>query len=197
MYELLVLALLMHWPLHAYLIARMTNNIIGPWEQISRGTLSALLTRLEQDGLIAAVDAAEVPFHTGHQTRAFSITAAGGRRFHNLMLDTTSNPGSYPKLFHIKALHLEFLPAEQQLALVDHYLDACAAIIGGKQDEAQAFAQDPIRQAHISGAMSETALSLMKLKTEQCRLEIAWAQGLRERILSRDAQAEAMSKAGT
>lgn len=43
MYELLVLSLLMHWPLHAYKIARIANNIIGPEEQISRGTLSSLL----------------------------------------------------------------------------------------------------------------------------------------------------------
>ena len=43
MYELLVLSLLMHWPLHAYKIARMANNIIGPEEQMSRGTLPSLL----------------------------------------------------------------------------------------------------------------------------------------------------------
>ncbi len=42
MYELLVLALLMHWPLHAYLIAEIANHILGPWERISRGTLSSL-----------------------------------------------------------------------------------------------------------------------------------------------------------
>lgn len=44
MYELLVLSLLMHFPLHAYLIAK----IISPWEKISRGTLSTLLSRLER-----------------------------------------------------------------------------------------------------------------------------------------------------
>src|SRR5205823_5557839 len=48
MYELLVLALLMHWPLYAYLIAEIANHILGPWERISRGTLSSLLTKLEQ-----------------------------------------------------------------------------------------------------------------------------------------------------
>ncbi len=35
MYELLVMALLMHWPLYAYLIAEIANHILGPWEQIS------------------------------------------------------------------------------------------------------------------------------------------------------------------
>ena len=52
MYELLVLSLLMHWPLHAYRIAKIGNEIIGPEEQISTGTLSSLLNRLMQAGLI-------------------------------------------------------------------------------------------------------------------------------------------------
>ncbi|HEX6554261.1 MAG TPA: hypothetical protein VF026_15955 [Ktedonobacteraceae bacterium] len=38
MYELLILSLLMHWPLHAYRIAKIGNEIIGPEEQVSTGT---------------------------------------------------------------------------------------------------------------------------------------------------------------
>jgi len=56
MYELLVLSLLMHWPLYAYLIADIANHILGPWERISRGTLSSLLTKLEQTGYITPAD---------------------------------------------------------------------------------------------------------------------------------------------
>ncbi len=82
MYELLVLALLMHWPLYAYLIADIANHILGPWERISRGTLSSLLTRLEQAGLIAPADPAQVPFPSDRPTRVFAITPAGRERFH-------------------------------------------------------------------------------------------------------------------
>src|ERR671916_439901 len=102
MYELLVLALLMHWPLHAYLIADIANNIIGPWEQISRGTLSSLLAKLERSGLIAEADAGQVPFSAARPARVFALTAAGRSRFRRLMLDTTTNIGTYPKLFRIK-----------------------------------------------------------------------------------------------
>ena len=75
MYELLVLALLMHWPLHAYLISEIANHILGPWEHISRGTLASLLTKLEQAGLIAPADPAREP-----QSQRRSSTVGGTER---------------------------------------------------------------------------------------------------------------------
>src|SRR5207237_514717 len=129
MYELLVLALLMHWPLHAYRIAKIANEIIGPEEQISTGTLSTLLGRLVQAGLIHPADPEITPFSADRPSRVFAITPAGRERFFELMLDTTSHPGTYRRLFHIKALHLEFLPLEDQFFLVEHYLHFCEAVI--------------------------------------------------------------------
>ena len=41
------------------------------------------------------------------------------------MMDTTSNQGTYQRLFRIKALHLEYVSQEDQLSLVDHYLSYC------------------------------------------------------------------------
>ena len=93
MYELLVLSLLMHWPLYAYLIAEIANHILGPWEHISRGTLSSLLTKLEQAGYIAPADPAQVPFSTDRPSRVFAITPAGRERFYQIMMDTTSKSG--------------------------------------------------------------------------------------------------------
>src|SRR6266571_1833279 len=79
MYELLVLALLMHWPLYAYLIAEIANHILGPWERISRGTLSSLLTKLEQAGLITPADPAQVPFPTDRVSDAeVALARIGG-----------------------------------------------------------------------------------------------------------------------
>ena len=89
MYELLVLSLLMHWPLYAYLVAEISNHILGPWERISRGTLSSLLARLEKEGLIALADQSEVPFPSDRPSKVFAITPAGRQRFYQLMMDTT------------------------------------------------------------------------------------------------------------
>ena len=187
MYELLVLALLMHWPLYAYLIAEIANHILGPWERISRGTLSSLLTKLEQAGLIAPADPTQVPFSTDRPSRVFALTAAGRARFYQLMMDTTSNQGTYQRLFRIKALNLEYVSPEEQLSLVDHYLSYCQMGLRYQQAEAQDFVTNPIKQGSVSRFYSTVALDLMELVSQQWRLELAWAKLLRERIVAAQA----------
>ena len=183
MYELLVLSLLMHWPLHAYRIAKIANNIIGPEEQISTGTLSTLLSKLKQAGLIIPADPATTPFSSDRPSRVFTITPAGREHFVELMTDTTSHPGMYRRLFHIKALHLEFLPLEQQLFLVEHFLDYCRKILRSKQSDFQDMANNPIKQEHLHPAFRESASALIQLKQEQWQLELTWAESLRAQIL--------------
>jgi DNA-binding PadR family transcriptional regulator len=184
MYELLVLALLMHWPLYAYLIADIANHILGPWERISRGTLSSLLTRLEQDGFIAPADPSQVPFPTDRPSRVFAITPAGRQRFYQLMMDTTSNQGTYQRLFRIKALHLEYVSPDDRLSLVDHYLSYCQMGLRYQQAEARDFITNPIKQQSVSSFYSAVAIDLMELVSKQWQLELTWAQRLRERIVA-------------
>jgi len=185
MYELLVLALLMHWPLHAYRIAKIANEIIGPEEQISTGTLSSLLAKLERAGLISPAGLGTTPFPADRPSRVLAITTAGRERFLELMLDTSSHPGMYRRLFHIKALHLDLLPFESQLFLVEHYLAHCRQVLRSKQADVQDVASNPLKQEHMSSPFRAEAFALMRLKTEQWQLELAWGQALRERILSR------------
>ena len=184
MYELLVLALLMHWPLYAYLIADIANHILGPWERISRGTLSSLLTKLEQAGLIALADPTQVPFSTDRPSHVFALTPTGRERFYQLMMDTTSNQGTYQRLFRIKALHLEYVSPEDQLSLVDHYMSYCQMGLSYQKAEALDFVTNPIKQQSVSNFYSAVALDLMELVSQQWQLELAWAQRLRERILA-------------
>ena len=185
MYELLVLALLMHWPLHAYRIAKIANEIIGPEEQISTGTLSSLLAKLEQTGLISPAEPRTTPFPADRPSRVLAITTAGRERFLEVMLDTSSHPGMYRRLFHIKALHLDLLPLESQLFLVEHYLAHCRQILRSKQADAQDVASNPLKQAHMSSPFRAEAFALMRLKTEQWQLELAWGQALRAQTLLR------------
>ncbi len=184
MYELLVLALLMHWPLYAYLIAEIANHILGPWERISRGTLSSLLTKLEQTGLIAPADPAQVPFSSDRPSRVFALTPAGRQRFYQLMMDTTSSQGTYQRLFRIKALNLEYVSPEDRLSLVDHYISYCQMGLRYQQAEVQDFVTNPIKRQSVSSFYSAVALDLMNLVSQQWQLELAWAQRLHERIVA-------------
>jgi DNA-binding PadR family transcriptional regulator len=181
-YELLVLSLLMDWPLHAYLIADIANAILGPWERISRGTLSTLLARLQREGYIAFADPAEVPFPSKRPSKVFAITPAGHDRFERLMLDITSNPGTYRRLFRIKALHLHLLAPEDRLSLVDHYIGYCQTGMRYVQTEAQDMETNPEKRQHTPAALRSVALDLMALEAQEWRLEIEWARRLRERI---------------
>ena len=197
MYELLVLALLMHWPLHAYRIAKIANEIIGPEEQISTGTLPSLLAKLEQAGLITPADPGTAPFPADRPSRVFAITPVGRERFLELMLDTSSHPGTYRRLFHIKALHIDLLPFESQLFLVEHYMAHCRQILRSKQADVQDVASNPLKRGHMSPPFREAAFALMRLKTEQWQLELAWGEALRERILLRfKQQGEALAAPG-
>jgi DNA-binding PadR family transcriptional regulator len=190
MYELLVLTLLMHWPLHAYRLAKIANEIVGPEEQISTGTLSTLLGKLMQAGLIIPADAEISPFPTDRPSRVFGITPMGRERFFELMMDTVSHQGVYRRLFHIKALHLEFLPLEHQLYLVEHYLTHCRQVLRSKQADKEDVAWNPIKQEYMTQALREAAFALMRLKAEQWQIELAWGEALREQILSRLKQGE-------
>lgn len=182
MYELLVLALLTHWPMHAYLLADIANDILGPWEKISRGTLSSLLAKLEEAGYIEPADPAAVPFPSSRPARAVTITPAGRERLRKLLLDTTSNPGGYRRLFRIKALHRHLLPVEDQLFLIDHYIHHCQVGVRYQRGEAQDFAANAGKREQTNAAFLETALELMELEARQWELELAWARALRERV---------------
>jgi DNA-binding PadR family transcriptional regulator len=184
MYELLVLALLMRWPLHAYLIADITHSIMGPWEKISRGSLSGLLVKLEQSAMITQGDPALVPFPPTRPARVFAITDAGKERFFQLMMDTTSNPGNYQRIFRLKALHLEFLQPKDQLFLVDHYLYYCQMAARYMREEGEDMRGNSMKRETSSEWLMTTALDLMGTAEEQWGLERAWAQRLRERIIA-------------
>ena len=185
MYELLVLSLLMHWPLHAYRIAKIANEIVGPDERISKGSLSSLLARLEKAGLVQLAEPGSGPFPTDRPSRVLAITPAGRERFYELMLDTASHPGSYRTLFHIKALHLEFLRVEQQVFLVEHYLAHCRQILQAKQTDQQDVSDNPLKQQHMRSVFRQAVLRFVRLKLDQWELELAWAESLRAEILAR------------
>jgi DNA-binding PadR family transcriptional regulator len=181
MYELLVLALLMRMRLHGYLMAKIANDMIGPMAKISSGTLYPLLTRLEQAGLIMSVTEESDQQRGERQLRTFEITEEGRKRFHQLMLDTTSNPGEYQKLFIIKALHLKFLAGSERLHLLDHYLNYCQTHILHARAEAQDLIRENAEQSYMSADLLERTIDVLQHLETQWQAEYDWTKRLREK----------------
>jgi len=199
MYELLVLALLMHGPWHGYLITKIANDMIGPWAKISPGTLYPLLARLEQVGLIVALPQEEAS-RSQRQSHRYAITPAGRRRFHILMMDTSSNLGDYPRIFHLKAVHLGFLSPRERLHLANHYINYCERTILHMQSEAQDMqrmqseGQDMQREASDDPAFTAAVVDILQHLAQQEQGELDWARRVRERALEAlDAEARAQA----
>ncbi|TCP28869.1 DNA-binding PadR family transcriptional regulator [Scopulibacillus darangshiensis] len=181
MYELLVLSLLMKFPLHAYLISKIANDTIGPWEKISRGTLSTLLNKLNKASLIQDAEPKHVPFPTGRPSRTYEITAKGRDRFYELMMETDKNLGNYTKIFHIKAICLEFLSYEDQLYVANHYIKYCQRAIDHIKEQQLEFDNSPEEVELMQDTpYYEKIRGLMAMKVNQWELERQWAADLME-----------------
>ncbi|MGH2505593.1 MAG: PadR family transcriptional regulator [Ktedonobacterales bacterium] len=183
MYELIILSLLAQWPLHGYLIAKIANDMTGPYTRISGGRLYPLLAKLEATGLIAISPAPE-PGPGGRRQRRYSITDEGRLRFHELMLDTTSNPGDYQRLFWYKVPPLYLLPLAERLYLLDHYMTYCQTHIFHFMNEIA-----DMRTAHENfqrapAVAKESVLFVMEHVLAHWRRELESAQAWRARILA-------------
>jgi len=180
MYELIILSFLIRNPMHGYLIARIINDMIGPYARFSNGRLYPLLAKLEEEGLIVAYTET-TDMHKGErQLRSYQITEEGRKRFHDLMMDTTSNPGDYQRIFLHKVPYLEFLKTTERMYLIDHYINFCQAHVLHLTAEKE----DLARTKHMSLSQLNVTLNVMQHMIDQWKLELDWANSLREKDLA-------------
>jgi DNA-binding PadR family transcriptional regulator len=183
MYELIILSLLAAWPLHGYLIAKITNDIIGPYARLSNGRLYPLLAKLEAAGLIAAEETTERQPGARRQRR-YAITPEGRRRFHDLMLDTTSSQGDYQRIFWNKLPGLYLLDPPERLYLLDHYITFCQTHIFHLNAE---IADMPRHTEHFAKAPATRLTStmyVMEHAMNHWRLELEDTQRWRARVIA-------------
>src|SRR2546421_4683386 len=133
-YELIILGTLMVGPFHGYLIAKILQNVTGPYGKISAGRLYPLLTKLEEGGLIVAEPISEQQKRQQSRrshipSRHYRITEAGRKRLHDLMMDTTSYLGDYQRVFLQKVAYFSFLQPEERLQLIEHYRGYCQSMV--------------------------------------------------------------------
>ena len=181
MYELIILSLLMRMPMHGYLIVKITNDQIGPWAKISSGTLSTILNKLEQTGLIAIMLQESDLARSGRHLRTYMITEEGRKRFHQLMMDTSSNLGDYQKFFHYKLVYMDLLAPDERVLLMNHYINYCQITILHLQTEMDALVHE--LADHPTPAFLENILRVMKHIVQQWQAEFDWVKSVREEEL--------------
>jgi len=189
-YELIILGTLMGGPFHGYLIAKIMQNILGPYGKLSKGRLYPLLTKLEEAGLIVVESASKQqeelsPRRSHIPSRRYRVTEAGRKRFHSLMMDTSSYLGEYQRMFLQKVAYFSFLQPQERLHLIEHYIGYCQSLVSYGTARAEELAQsgtDPANPFHITGAQLTNLLMGMRHKVHQWQQELLWAQGLREQV---------------
>ena len=182
MYELIILCRLMAKPSHGYLIGQILNDMIGPYAKVSNGRLYPLLAKLEEQGLIVAYEEAGETSGKGRKVRSYAITEAGRKRWHELMMDTTSNPGEYNKFFLSKSPYLRLLSSADRLTLLDHYVHYSEAHVMHLTAEGEGLRNMPpgIEEPDYLNA----ALKTLEHMVAQWQLELAWGRSLREHELT-------------
>lgn len=183
LYELIILSLLIRRPGHGYFIASVINDMIGPYARISNGRLYPLLAKLEANGLVE-LDAETQPPVGERNTRTYQITEAGKKRFHTLMLDTTSNPGEYQRLFHQKVASFYFLQPLERLYLIDHYINYSQAHILHLAAESDDLAAGNFHAFPGDTQVLSAILGVTRHIADHWRLEADWALLLRQQELA-------------
>jgi len=189
-YELIVLGTLMGGPFHGYLIAKIVQNILGPYGKLSSGRLYPLLTKLEEDGLIVVepVSAQQEDQQRPRShvpSRRYRVTAAGRERFYALMMDTSSYLGEYQKVFLQKVAYFSFLQPEERLQLIEHYLGYCQSLVSygtTRVEELAASGSDPQNPFHMTSAQLADLLMGMQHKIQQYQQELLWAERVRDQV---------------
>jgi DNA-binding PadR family transcriptional regulator len=181
MYELVILLFLMRSPMHGYLIASILNDIIGPFAKVSHGRLYPLLNQLEARELITIAEHAQTERPRDRRHRTYQITPSGKERFHELMLDTASNPGDYQTLFWLKIQALEYLRPSERIYVIDHYLTYCQTHIFYLTGQMERLERDATQQQFMRPAQLAATLYAMERYHRQWYLEIELVREWRRR----------------
>src|SRR5260370_22236816 len=189
-YELIILGTLMGGPFHGYLIAKIVQNILGPYGKLSGGRLYPLLTKLEEAGLIVVEPISEQQEHQQHPrshipSRRYRITEVGRERFHTLMMDTTSHLGEYQKAFLQKVAYFSYLQPQERLQLIEHYISHCLSLVSygtARAEELATVRSNTQGPFNMTSARLADLLMGMQHKIHQWQQELLWAEGVRDQI---------------
>jgi DNA-binding PadR family transcriptional regulator len=131
MYELFILSKLMHRPMHGYLIHAILNSAVGPFRQVSWGTLYPLMKKLENSGLIVAVDEEA---EDARGKKRYRTTEAGRRRLFELLSRRGDFDSDSPDLFSLKVGCFGHLDLEERQLVLKDYRDYAARVLAHSEE---------------------------------------------------------------
>jgi hypothetical protein len=111
----------------------------------------------------------------------YQITEAGRHRFHALMLDTTSNPGDYSRIFWYKLTNLHTLVPAERLYLLDHFINFCQTHIFHITSEMEDLEREALAKGYMNAEQLDATLRSMRHMRNHWRLELENAQDWRAR----------------
>jgi hypothetical protein len=101
------------------------------------------------------------------------------------MLDTTSNPGDYPRLFWMKLPFLGFLALAEQLYLLDHYSNFCQTYMLHVTNEMNELRQEVTQHHFMSQEELEATLFVMQHLLSEWQSDLEYARSWRARLVAR------------
>ncbi|HET7641358.1 MAG TPA: helix-turn-helix transcriptional regulator, partial [Ktedonobacteraceae bacterium] len=153
--------------------------------KVSHGWLYPRLAKLEQVDLIVTSPEAKGEQQGERQLRTYEITEAGRKRFHQLMMDTTSNPGEYQKFFWQKVCFFEYVHPAERLHLIDHYINYCQTHILHLKAQARNLVEGEMQYHALDITQLEATLHVLRRSTSQWQVDLEYASSLREKEMAR------------
>ncbi len=136
---------------------------------------------MEQAGLIVVVPSESQPVVGERQTRTLMITGEGRKRFHQVMMDMSSNLGDYQRIFRYKMAFVDLLQSQERLLLLNHYINYCQTSILHLQTEMANLTHELSQQPNPH--FLQNVLKVMEHLEQQVQAELDWVRGLREQEL--------------
>ncbi|MDQ2744307.1 MAG: PadR family transcriptional regulator [Chloroflexota bacterium] len=174
MYEFLVLSQLGRSPRHGYLIAKVIENIMGPFHRAHWGTLYPVLNRLLQEGLIEEVEGMEPT--EGRPRKVYAITKAGRQRLHEHLMDTSRHQGEYDRVFAHKVACFSLLTPDERIYLARHYTVYAQQNIDHLRECRDELPEKA--RGHLTSRQVLDTSSVMGHRMAYWEAERAWAESL-------------------
>jgi DNA-binding PadR family transcriptional regulator len=117
MLELPVLGLLKEREMHGYELRKQLGAMLGPFWQVSWGSLYPTLRRLAKAGAVAKIDQSPVGTRTsGRRKTVYGLTETGEAVFAEMLNETAAVDADH---FTLKLAFFRYLPPEARMTLLE------------------------------------------------------------------------------